>query len=77
MKYVTNIVKTPEMILRIMAFERFELPKVAALNPVMASAIITEINVAVTLNLAGNMVMASKGSKDPIGKEIIDAMAAA
>lgn len=77
MKYVTSIVKTPEIIFRIMAFVRLELPKVAALNPVMASAIITEVKVAATFNLAGNKVMASNGNKDPIGKEIIDAIAAA
>ena len=58
-------------------FKRLALLNIAAAYPVSDRAIRTAINVATTLMLAGKREIATSGRMDPVGNEIIDAIAAA
>lgn len=58
-------------------FKRLALLNIAAAYPVIDRAIRTAINVATTLMLAGKREIATSGRMDPVGNEIIDAIAAA
>lgn len=70
------MVKTPETIFRIIPRVLLAFPNWAAVYPVIAKAITTAIKVAGIRMAFGNIVIANSGRIEPVGNEIIEAIAA-